>query len=113
MKNTIFTTVFLIFAASFTFAATPPEDFVGIYGVSSTNPNDIELVLKDNMHFTYTDHSNPDKAIDVSGTWKVENGKVILSTNEKSPRFHKKWKIDENTAKSRLGICFYTLRRKK
>ncbi len=102
-------TIFLTSLMSFINA--PEVKFAGTYNVYDSNTAIIELVLNEDMTFTYVDHSNSNKKIDVSGTWEVKNNHILLKNYESEYSFHDKWKIEKNgmVAKSRHGITFYTL----
>ena len=84
------------------------------YGVSESNPAQIELKLNDDYTFTYQDLSISLQEIKVSGTYQIKNNTVHLISREENIKFHDKWKIskDNKTAKSRKGLLFYTLRLK-
>lgn len=84
------------------------------YGVSADDPSQIELTLNKDHSFTYQDFSVSSKKIKVEGTYKLKNKKLSLEANDGQKGFHRKWKISEDgmTAKSRKGLCCYTLGKK-
>ncbi|MEZ4799726.1 MAG: hypothetical protein R2809_08130 [Flavobacteriales bacterium] len=84
---------------------------VGVYGVCESDPSSITLTLNDDNTFEYQDLSIANAPIHESGTWKQHGRVVELQANDANSNFHHKWKIDGNSAKSRKGMCFYTLRR--
>ncbi len=86
---------------------------VGTYGVCESDPSRIELKLDANHTFHYRDLSNPKSGIQVSGTWVQRGNKVVLQSSNSGKGFHRVWRISEQgqTAKSRKGLCFYTLKR--
>ncbi|GAB5538102.1 MAG: hypothetical protein Salg2KO_02050 [Salibacteraceae bacterium] len=107
----------LISAALITICAafTPANDngLEVTYGVSNSNPAQIELQLNTDYTFSYQDFSVPEKKVLVSGTYELKNNTVHLHAQDASVRYHNTWRIvdDGNAAKSRLGLAFYTLRK--
>ena len=105
--------VLLLFLSAFTFSTSP---FVGQYGVgckkSDAATSSILLNVKPNGQFSYQDHSDPSKPIDVNGTWEVKNAVLVLNTN-KETKFHQEWKLvdDNKFIKARKGLCWYRLGR--
>jgi len=95
------------------FTATNDDSFVGIYGVSQSDPSAIELKLNADNTFSYQDFSNPENQIKVQGTWSAKNDVIQLNADNSETSFHDKWKItnEGNSAKSRKGMTFYTLRK--
>ena len=93
------------------FSQAPTYSFIGTYGVSENNPNVIELTLNEDHTFTYKDFSNPERKIDVQGSWEAKNDVITLTNYTSNFSFHNKWKIkmDGKVAKSRKGMTFYTL----
>ncbi len=81
------------------------------YGVSESDPSRIELSLTEDFKFTYQDFSNPNRSIEVKGTYTLKNGKVVLMADQGDARFHDRWKLshDRMKAKARKGLAFYTL----
>ena len=104
----------LLICSTFGFKATNLTELIGTYGVSDSDPSQIELVLNEDHSYTYQDFSNPSKKIQVSGEWELKNKNTLNLKSDSDLSFHKKWKIvDEGqTAKSRNGISFYTIRKK-
>lgn len=84
-----------------------------VYGVSSDNPNRIELKLNADYTFTYHDHSSKNNKIDMRGVYEYKNGRVFLIPTQKDITFHTQWhfSVDGEIAKSRKGLCWYTLNR--
>lgn len=85
----------------------------GVYGVCDSDPSAITLTLNADNTFEYQDLSVSDAPIHEMGTWEQHGKKVELHANDSNANFHHTWKIDSNSAKSRKGMCFYTLRRLK
>ncbi len=105
----------LLIISSFGFKAINSTEIVGTYGVSDTDPSQIELVLNKDHSYTYQDFSNSSKKIEVSGEWELKNKNTILLKSDSELSFHRKWKIvnEGKTAKSRNGLCFYTISKKQ
>ncbi len=99
----------IILMASFTGRNT--HDFIGTYGVSSSDPSQIKLTIHSNHTFYYQDFSVSDKKIVIEGTWTLEDNKVVLIDDKATEKFHNVWSFDENgqIAKSRKGLTFYRL----
>ncbi len=97
--------VILLFI-SFAFSHSAHE-ISGTYGGSPM----VKLELLSDQTFHYTDISNPDKPVDVSGDWHLEKNKIILSGYTSAYAFHDTWKIGDNrtAVKSRMGMSFYRL----
>jgi hypothetical protein len=81
------------------------------FGVTSSDPSRIELSLNEDFSYTYHDFSNPRNQVSVSGTYERDGNTIYLLSEEND--FHQKWKIKEDgaVATSRLGLCFYRLRK--
>jgi hypothetical protein len=112
MKNLIRISAFVVlFSALSSFTKNADNQYTGTYGVSEGDHSGIRLTLNEDKTFTYTDFSNPSKKIDVSGNWEVKRNVVILTNYTSAYSFHTNWKIEQNgeVAKSRKGLCFYTL----
>jgi len=103
--------IILFMVCSFGFKAPNSAEFTGTYGVGDNDPSQIELVLNEDYTYTYQDFSNPKKNIKVSGEWELKSKNTVLLKSDSELSFHKKWKIvvEGKTAKSRNGLCFYTL----
>ncbi len=106
--------LFSLLAAFFLLSAFNYKDgqpILGSYGVSTNDPAQIKLTLKEDGSFTYQDLSNPKQKILVNGTYTQKGNKVILKSTENTVSFHHIWTIkqDGSTAKSRKGLCFYKL----
>ena len=91
------------------------NNIIGVYGVSTSDSSVIQLQLDEDRTFTFQDYSNPNKKINISGTWEQKKGSVILSSPDYEGDFHSKWKFSKNfnMAKSRKGMTFYTLCKKE
>lgn len=50
----------------------------GVCGYESTNTNYLKLSLKADYTFRYIDKTNPEKPIDVKGTWKQDKSSIVL-----------------------------------
>jgi len=112
MNRILKTTLSLLFLATlFSFTTIDKESIVGVYGVCESDPSAIQLTLNDDQTFTYRDHSNPNKRIDVQGNWELKNKNVVLTNYTSDYSFHTKWKIDQDgkVAKSKKGLTWYTL----
>jgi len=115
MKKLIQTTgIAALLLSIFSFTNEAELPFVGIYGVSESDPAQIELTLNADHTFTYQDFSNPVKKIDVHGNWEVRNNRIVLKDYLYEFPFHSKWKITKNgmMAKSRKGLTYYSLGKK-
>jgi hypothetical protein len=101
--------VTIIFMLSFTNKVA--NEFIGTYGVSSSNPSQIKLTINSDHTFHYRDFSDSDKKIIAEGTWKLKGRKVVLEDNKTGEKFHNVWTFAENgqVAKSRKGLSFYRL----
>ena len=109
-------TLLSLIASLFFYSATASDkqkNPVGTYGVCESDPSHIELKLNANHTFHYRDLSNPKSGIQVSGTWMQIGNKVVLQSPSSGKGFHRVWRFTEQgqTAKSRKGLCFYTLKR--
>jgi len=84
------------------------------FGVSESDPSQIELNLDNDFTFSYQDLSATSQKIIVKGRYVVKNNKIHLIAEDDQIQFHDTWKIsdDQSVARSRKGISFYTLRRK-
>ena len=108
MKNLLFTPIILLaLTILLAFSPTDQNHVFGTYGVNDSDPSNIELVLMKDWTFTFQDHSIVAEKIQLSGTWKMKNSMVVLSS-EVEIDFHSKWKItkDGRVAKSRKGLTF-------
>lgn len=114
MKNFIKISAFAFLIASFfAFHPAPKADLAGTYTVSENDPSQIQLVLNADNTFSYRDYSNAAEKIEVKGKWESKGRSIQLLSSTSTVSFHDKWKIDQegNVAKSRKGMCFYTLRK--
>ena len=93
------------------FAQKDPSDFIGTYGVTSSDPSQIKLIINSDNTFYYQDFSAPDKKIAVNGNWTLKGNKVYLKGNSTNEKFHNIWSFSENgqSAKSHRGLTFYRL----
>lgn len=99
-------------AAAFSFGPNPEEQIAGTYGVCACKDAPIvQLTLNADHSFSYLDRSNPEKKIEVSGTWELRKGKVILGGYSSPYSFHTEWKVEEGgvAVKSRKGMTWYRL----
>jgi hypothetical protein len=106
MKIFVLCSIVFILSA---FKSEPNESLTGTFGSPDKT---IQLIIKDDHSFLYTNFSSPTKPLIVSGTWEAKNKKVHLKTSGPA-RYHKVWKIspDGRTAKSQNGLLWYTLGR--
>ena len=88
-----------------------PTEYIGIYGVSASDPAQIKLTIRSDHTFYYQDFSVQDKKIVVNGNWTFKGKKVILNANGSGRKFHTVWAFEKNgdVAKSRKGLTFYRL----
>ena len=94
MKKLITPALALLFIiSSFGFKANHLNELIGTYGVSDTDPSQIELVLNEDYSYTYQDFSNPSKKIEVSGQWELRKENIVILNSDSELSFHKKWKI--------------------
>ena len=110
----LITTAFFCLITLQSFTTSFDSNLIGTYGVSKNDPSKIQLVLSENNTFTYQDFSNPNKKINVSGTWTIKRNHVVLTATNSETAFHNKWKIDSTgkVATSRKGLTFYSLAKK-
>tara|TARA_R110002049_G_scaffold219020_1_gene390738 strand:+ start:591 stop:938 length:348 start_codon:yes stop_codon:yes gene_type:complete len=112
MKTSIqLSLVLLIFSLCSAFTNLKNDGLNVTYGVSKSDPSQIELKLNADYTFTYQDFSNTAQKIAVNGTYQIKNHQIQLISKDKEINYHNKWKIsnDHKTAKSRKGLSFYTL----
>ncbi|WP_317899776.1 hypothetical protein [Aurantibacillus circumpalustris] len=97
------------------FANEHSNEFIGTYGVSSSDPSQIKLTINSDHTFYYQDFSVSDKKIIMKGNWTLKGQKVILNGNNSEKNFHHVWHFVENgqVAKSRKGLTFYRLCKKE
>lgn len=95
------------------FAFTPKKQasFVGTYGVSASNPAQISLSIFANQTYYYQDFSVPNQKIISRGKWVQTRNTLTLQDENGQKNFHRVWKFNPETklAKSRKGLCFYSL----
>lgn len=108
------TTVLAIILLS-SFADKNTNEFLGTYGVSSSDPSEIKLTLNSDHTFYYQDFSVPGKKIVVVGNWTQKGKRIVLKDNTSKNKFHNVWTFAENgqVAKSRKGLNFYRLCKKE
>lgn len=107
----------LVLAALFSFKTKQKLDIkavAGTYGVCSYQSEGkslLSLILKEDQTFHYIDKTNPNKPIDVTGNYELNNNQIVLKNYKTTYKFHTKWKIDGNTKciKARKGLTFYRL----
>jgi hypothetical protein len=99
----------IIFLSSFT--VKNPNEFIGTFGVSASDPSQIKLTINSDHTFYYQDFSVSDQKIVVNGHWALKGKKVLLRSNDSNVKFHNAWSFTENgqVAKSRKGLCTYRL----
>ena len=110
MKNAF--TIFFFCSIAFMFSAFKSEPNESLTGTFGSPDKTIQLVIKDDHSFLYTNFSSAKEPLIVSGTWKAKNNKIHLTTTGQA-RYHHVWKIspDGRTAKSQNGLLWYTLGR--
>ena len=102
----------LAVAATFSFSPNPEAGIAGKYGVCACQEAPIvQLTLNEDHSFSYLDRSNPSKKVDVTGTWTLEKGRVVLGGYTSTYSFHTIWKVEDGgmTVKSRKGLAWYRL----
>jgi hypothetical protein len=79
----------------------------GTYGVCNGN-NILSLKLKDDSTFQFTDNTNPNNKLSISGNWELNNNTIVLKNTVSETNFHNKWKFDfkYNCIKSRKELLF-------
>lgn len=112
MKKTIkllTTAIICLLITSFTTTKTMP--YFGTYGVSSSDPSHIKLVINADHSYSYQDFSASEDRIVVSGNWTQKGEKIVLDANKVVGKFHHVWTFEKNgqVAKSRKGLSFYRL----
>jgi hypothetical protein len=65
-----------------------------------------QLNFKSDRTFSYTDHFNPQKQVNVSGNWEQEGNVLILRDFSSPFKIHDRWKItsDGKALISRRGL---------
>lgn len=111
--RTLFVATLVIILFSFNLPTENP--FIGIYGVSTENPSQIELHINKDGSFYYQDLSLAKETIQVKGTWEIKGQKLNLISAADNSTFHNKWKLNKEgqVIKSRKGMTFYTLQKRK
>jgi hypothetical protein len=106
LKLSLSIAVLLFLTLSFTMK--PNFNFVGKYGDEK-----IELLINKDFTFSYRNVINSNKKT-ITGYWKNQNGKIILSSLKRTNQLPVKWKFknDGKTIKARKGMTFYTLQRR-
>ena len=101
----------LLITVCFAFSNLDNDGLIATYGVSSNDPSQIRLELREDFTFTYKDFSRVDSKIEVQGTYSLYKSRVLLNASDEGIKFHDEWKITDDgmTAKSRKGLCFYSL----
>lgn len=110
MTKTITTLTLIVTVVLMTsFTKKNADQFIGTYGVSSTDPSQIKLIINSNHTFYYQDFSNSDKKIVSKGNWTLRRNKGVLK--DKNIKFHNVWIFNKTgvVAKSRKGLTFYRL----
>ncbi len=87
------------------------DEFIGTYGVCSSDPSQIKLTINSDHTFYYQDLSVPDKKIVIKGNWTLKGKKVVLKDDNSKKKFHNVWTFVENgqVARSRRGLTYYRL----
>lgn len=85
--------------------------FVGTYGVTTSNPARISLSIFANQTYYYQDFSVPNQKIISRGKWVQTGNTLTLQDENAQKNFHRVWKFNPKSklAKSRKGLCFYSL----
>jgi hypothetical protein len=112
MKNAIkLLTILTLIISLSSFTGMDSTDYSGTYGVSSSDPSQIKLIIHADHSFYYQDLSIPAKKIVVNGSWTQTGKKLILHANGSEQKIHNVWTFEENgnVANSRKGLTFYRL----
>ena len=90
---------------------TNADKFIGKFGVSVSDPSQIELTINSDHTFFYQDLPISDKKIVINGAWTTKWGKVYFEDNNLSKKFHNIWTFFDNgqIAKSCKGFTFCIL----
>jgi hypothetical protein len=92
------------------YATDKPKAPAGSFGTCSCNGNNriIELKLNDDATFNYADNSDPSHVKQITGTWLMKSGKMLLTSSDGNKSFHRKWKYtkDGKCIKSRYKMNF-------
>ena len=85
--------------------------FVGTYGVSPSHSSQITLRIFANQTYYYQDFSVPNQKIISRGKWVQSKNTLTLQDENAQKNFHRVWKFNPESkhAKSRKGLCFYSL----
>jgi hypothetical protein len=107
--QTFFLAIVLCICYAFTGAVNPTV--LGVYGVSDSDPSQIELSLMEDGKFTYQDLSSALHPIRTKGVWVQKGNTIKLSSSDNGLKFHCIWHLKESgkVAVSRKGMCFYRL----
>lgn len=103
----------ILIATLFSFE-TAKSGFIGKFGTSYDNSQNLLLEVNNDFTFHYKDFTDSKNKIDVVGTWKEKGNKIVLTGKSKdSVKFHNEWKLTNNgkMLKAHLGLCFYTIAR--
>ncbi len=114
MKNFLKISAFsILFATLLAFHPAPDNALIGTYSVSENDPSQIQLILNEDHTFSYRDYSIASSKINIKGKWEAKGNTFHLLSTKNDAAFPKKWKIDSEgkIAKSRKGMCFYTLQK--
>jgi hypothetical protein len=70
-----------------------------------------QLILRPDNTFSYIDHSNPSKMLDISGQWTYHKGAIHLNAGNEKPSFRNKWRFNAKKLSiySRKGLEFRRL----
>lgn len=86
----------------------------GSYGVCACEGNSsskVTLTLKDDQTYQYVNKSDPNRPLDLEGTWIRKGSSIHLESKENTISFHDDWKVDgeTNCLKSRNKLEFMRL----
>jgi len=110
-KSVKFLTALMTIIVLSSFTDNYSHEFIGTYGVSKSDPSQINLTINLDNTFYYQDFSIPYKKIIIKGNWTLKGKKVFLKDNSSNKKFHNVWTFLENgkVAKCRKGLTFYRL----
>lgn len=109
-KITTLTLLVLVIVMS-SFTKKNADQFVGTYGVSTSDPSQIKLIIHADETFYYQDFSVAENKIVVEGNWTMSGNKLVLKSNDITLKFHDVWTFEKDgqVAKSRKDFSFYRL----
>jgi hypothetical protein len=76
---------------------------------NSENPN--ALLFNEDQSYVYNNVNSENKIEKITGTWSIENGKIVLSNTNNDLQIPDRWEIDKKgkCIKGRKGLAFFRL----